>query len=155
MLQTSPPHTIPSFYLLFFQTLDPLICLWGASMDFLTPRTVLSSHIPNPPAPDPGHIMILQQRGGAMLNFAVISAVLLRYTYDLQIWKIVQAAFLIVDLALYYAAWQVLGAQGRLSPSTWRVEDWGSVGITVVAGAVRVAFLMGVGLGKGKNGKRA
>jgi hypothetical protein len=154
MLKTSPNTTIPAFYLVFFQIIDPLICLWGASMDFFTPNVVLSSHVPNPNA-DMGHVMILQQRGGAMLNFGFISAVLLRYTYDLQIWKIVQIALFIVDLAVYYAAYQVLGAQGRLSPKTWRAEDWGSVGITVVAGAVRIAFMMGVGLKKGRSGKSA
>jgi hypothetical protein len=37
-----------------------------------------------------------------MLNFAVFSDVLLRYTYDPEISKIVQSAVFIVDLALYY-----------------------------------------------------
>lgn len=138
---------------MFFQWVDPIICIWGASMDFLTPTTVLSSHVPSPDV-DIGHIMILQQRGGAMLNFAVISAVLLRYTYDPRIWKIVQSAFFVVDLALYYAAYQVLRAQGRLNPTKWRWEDWGSMVISVVSGAARVAFLMGVGLEKGKKGKK-
>ena len=157
MLVTSPKTTIPSFYLIFFQWIDPVICIWSASMDFLTPATVLSSHVPNPHV-DIGHTMIMQQRGGAMLNFAVISAALLRYTYDAQIWRIVQSAFFIVDLSLYYAAYQVLGAQGRLDPTKWRWEDWGSVVISAVAGAARVAFLMGVGLEKGmkkRNGKKA
>jgi hypothetical protein len=87
------------------------------------PTTVLNSHVPNPHV-DIGHTMILHQRGGAMLNLAVISVVLLCYTYDPQIWRIVQSAFLIVDLALYCVAYQVLGAQGRLKPTKWRWEDW-------------------------------
>jgi hypothetical protein len=147
MPSNTSPTTIPLFYRIFFQFIDPAICIWGASMDFFIPTVVLSSHIPNLSA-DIGHTMVLKQRGGAMLNFAVISALLLRYTYDLKIWNIVQVAFFIVDLALYWATYEVLSVQGRLSPGTWRAEDWGSIGITAVAGATRAAFLMGVGFGR-------
>lgn len=91
-----------------------------------------------------------------MLNFAIISAFLFRYTYDLKIWSIVQVAFFTVDLALYWAIYEVLSVQGRLRPGTWRAEDRGSIGIKVVAGATRAAFLMGVGFRKSKGkGKRS
>lgn len=83
-----------------------------------------------------------------MLNFGIVSAVLLRYTDDVNVWAIVQVACFVVDLAYYWSVWRVLGSQGRLSPLLWRAEDWGSVGITAVAGAVRLAFLMGVGFDK-------
>ena len=79
------------------------------------------------------------------MNFGIVSAALLRYTDDVNVWRIVQVACLVVDLAYYWSVWRVLGAQGRLSVTTWRSEDWGSVGITAVAGIVRTAFLMGVG----------
>lgn len=98
--------------------------------------------------------MILTQRGGGMLDFGIVSAALLRYTDDVNVWRIVQVACLVVDLAYYWSVWRVLGAQGRLSVATWRPEDWGSVGITAVAGMVRTAFLMGLGFensrGRGK-----
>ena len=139
---------IPAFYRIFFTYIDPIICLWGASMDFFLPTLVLSSHIPSPPTPDQGHIMILKQRGGGMLNFGIVSAVLLRYTDDVNVWKIVQVACFVVDLAYYWSVWEVLGNQGRLNVATWRSEDWGSVVITGFAGAARLAFMMGVGFGK-------
>ncbi|KAF2474858.1 uncharacterized protein BDR25DRAFT_301467 [Lindgomyces ingoldianus] len=135
------------FYRLFFTYLDPLICIWGAYMDFFDPALVLSSHVPNV-SPDIGHAMILKQRGGGMLNFGFISAVLLRYSTDLQVWRIVQFADLIVDVAYFWAVWEGLGAQGRLDLGTWRAEDWGSLGITGCATAVRMAFLMEVGFGR-------
>jgi hypothetical protein len=115
-------------------------------MDFFMPAVVLSSHIPAP-APDIGHAMILKQRGGGMLNFGIISAVLLRYTNDTNVWRIVQLSCFVVDLAYYWAVWEVLAKQGRLSVGTWRAEDWGSVVITAFAGLVRLAFLAGVGFG--------
>lgn len=115
------------------------------------PTTVLSSHIPSP-TPDIGHAMILKQRGGGMLNFGIISAVLLRYTPDMNVWRIVQLSCFVVDLAYYWAVWEVLAKQGRLNVGTWRAEDWGSIGITVFAGLVRLAFLARVGFGElGRN----
>jgi hypothetical protein len=136
---------IPSFFRLFFTWLDPIICIWGAYMDFFDPTLVLSSHIPHPTA-DLGHAMILKQRGGGMLNFGFISAVLLRYTNDIKIWRIVQVSLLIVDFACFWAIWDVLGVQQRLSPSSWRAEDWGSIVITGTATLTRVLFLLGVGV---------
>ena len=116
-------------------------------MDFFDPRLVLSSHIPNP-MPNIGDAMILKQRGGGMLNFGFISAVLLRYTYDLKIWSIVQIADFIVDVAYFWAVYDALNAQRRLDVGTWRKEDWGSVVITGTAGVVRMAFLARLGFKK-------
>ena len=154
MAPTATSSSIPLFYRIFFTWLDPIICICGAYMDFFIPGLVLSSHIPNH-TPDIGHSMILKQRGGGMLNFGFMSAVLLRYTYDIKIWDIVQIANFIVDVAYFWAVYEVLSVQGRLSASTWRAEDWGSVVITGTAGAVRLAFLARVGFKKGrKNGSK-
>jgi hypothetical protein len=145
MPQTQPSsRAIPSFYRIFFTFIDPIICIWGAYMDFFDPRMVLSSHILDD-TPDVGHIMILKQRGGGMLNFGFISAVLLRYTTDIKIWHIVEIANLIVDFAYFPAVFGALRAQGRLDPEVWRAEDWGSLIITWTATVVRLAFLARVG----------
>ncbi|CAN9367452.1 unnamed protein product [Alternaria alternata] len=138
---TSP--SIPAFYRIFFTYVDPIICAWGAIMDFFMPTTVLSSHIPSP-TPDIGHVMILKQRGGGMLNFGIISA-------DMNVWRIVQLSCFVVDLAYYWAVWEVLAKQKRLDMGTWRAEDWGSIGITAFAGLVRLAFLARVEFGEAKN----
>jgi hypothetical protein len=149
---------VPLFYRIFFTYLDPLICVWGAYMDFFDPALVLSSHIPNH-IPDIGHSMILKQRGGGMLNFGFLSFFLLRYTQDLAIWRLVQIADLIVDFAYFWAVYEALASQGRLGAASWRVEDWAAIGITGAATLTRLAFLAGVGLvkgkGKGKGVKKA
>jgi len=155
-----PSSRYPSFYRIFFTWLDPIICAFGAYIDFFDPTLVLSSHIPNLPA-DVGHTMILRQRGGCMLYFGLLSAVLLRYTRDPVVWQIVQASCLLVDFTYFWGAFGALGEQGRLGVGMWRAEDWGAVGITGVATVTRVAYLLGVGMGSGgktgkngKNGKR-
>lgn len=145
MSQSTPPaRGIPVFYRLFFTWLDPIICLWGAYLDFFAPRTVLSSHILND-TPDIGHIMILKQRGGNMLNFGFISAFLLRYTSDLKIWHIIEIGLLITDFAYFPAVFGAMNAQHRVLPETWRGEDWGSLVVTGFATLVRLAFCARVG----------
>ncbi|KAL1646705.1 hypothetical protein SLS61_007780 [Didymella pomorum] len=145
MSQSTPPaRGIPVFYRLFFTWLDPIICLWGAYLDFFAPRTVLSSHILND-TPDIGHIMILKQRGGNMLNFGFISAFLLRYTSDLKIWHIIEIGLLITDFAYFPAVFGAMNAQHRVLPETWRAEDWGSLVVTGFATLVRLAFCARVG----------
>lgn len=150
------PH-VPFYYRLFFTYLDPIICVWGAYMDFFTPTVVLSSHIPDPAPADIGHVMILKQRGGAMLNFAIMSAVLLRYTSDIKIWNIAQAAFLMVDITYFWSVYDVLQSQGRIGWESWRGEDCGSLVIVTAATMTRLAFLAKVAFEKGKGkaqGKR-
>ncbi|KAJ4983097.1 rhamnogalacturonate lyase [Stagonosporopsis vannaccii] len=135
---------ILSFYRFFFTTIDPVLALWATYLDIFAPTTVLSSHIPSP-SPDTGHTMILTQRAGHMLNCFVLSAILLRYTSDIKIWHIVELGLLVTDFAYGVAVWRALGAQGRLWPEEWRVEDWGSVGVTGVVTLVRLAFLARAG----------
>lgn len=146
-------RAIPSFYRIFFTWIDPIICLWGAYLDFFTPRTVLSSHILDD-TPDIGHIMILKQRGGNMLNFGFISAFLLRYTSDPKIWHIVEIGLLITDFAYFPAVFGALRAQGRVLPETWRAEDWGSLVVTAVATLVRLAFCARIGFAEEEDRER-
>lgn len=142
-VQTSSQH-IPPFYRIFFTIIDPIICVWGAYMDFFDPQMVLSSHI-LANTPDIGHIMILKQRGGSMLGWGFISAFLLRYTQDIKIWHIVEIAILLVDFAYFPAVFGALNAQMRVLPETWRAEDWGSLIVTGTATLVRLAFLARLG----------
>lgn len=120
-------------------------------MDFLTPAFVSNAFLPEEMTPwNSMFSFTLQQLGGALLMLAVIDIVLLRYTMDLGIWKIIQGAVLVYDLSLLYSNYDALGMQGRLSLQALRFEDWGSIIITAQAAVVRSAFLLGVGLGKGQ-----
>ncbi|KAK5171947.1 uncharacterized protein LTR77_003584 [Saxophila tyrrhenica] len=148
---------IPSFYRFYFRWSDPAICLWGAYMDFITPAFVLNAFVPSTIAPhNPLFDFTLQQLGGALLMLAFIDVVLLRYTNDIKVWKILQAAVLIYDLSLLYSNLDALGQQVRLSWGKLRWEDVGGIAITAQAVVVRTAFLLGVGLAEGgKKGKRS
>ena len=144
---------IPAFYRLYFHWSDPAICLWGAYMDFFTPAFVSNAFLPKEQQPwNPMFNFTLQQLGGALLMLAVIDILLLRYTEDVGVWKILQAAVLVYDLSLLYSNYDALGMQGRLSLEGLRWEDWGGIFISAQAAVVRTAFLLGVGLGKEEKG---
>lgn len=98
------PSRIPAFYRFYFRWSDPAICLWGAYMDFVTPAFVSNAFLPSSQQPwNPMFNFTLQQLGGALLMLAVIDIMLLRYTEDVGVWKILQAAVLVYDLSLLYS----------------------------------------------------
>lgn len=124
-------------------------------MDYNTQQVVANAFVPSSIAPwNPYFNFTLQQLGGALLMLAFIDTVLLRYTEDVNVWKIIQAAVLIYDGSLLYSNYYALKQQGRLSLGALRVEDWGAIAITAQAVVVRVAFLVGVGLKSMSKGKK-
>jgi hypothetical protein len=138
---------VPGVYRFFFTWFDPVVAFAGAYMDFFAPDTVMNSLIPNY-LHDPHHMFVFQQMGGGMLSISFLSAVLLRYSTDLGVWKCLQASVLIVDIATLYSCWDALKGQGRLQLGALRGEDWGTIGLTTFVTVLRVAFLAGFGFKK-------
>lgn len=97
------PSHIPAFYRFYFRWSDPLICLWGAYIDFFNPAFLSNAFLPSSQQPwNPAFNFTLQQLGGALLMLAIIDVVMLRYTEDVGVWKILQGAVLVYDLSLLY-----------------------------------------------------
>jgi len=149
------PRTIPTFYRVFFIYLDPVMSLWAAYACFADPDLLLDSYVPKTiSVRNPLHDALFHQLGGAFFYIAMSQAVLLSYTNDVNIWKIVHGGLLGWDLAILYGIWNGLSVQGRLDPGVWRMEDWITVGSTLVIGLARAAVVAGIGLRKiGDNGK--
>ncbi|KAK6215734.1 hypothetical protein QIS74_08753 [Colletotrichum tabaci] len=169
------PSPIPKPYVILFTLLDPLIALWGASLFLLAPATVTSSYLPANPVPaaafDPAtshpaaaaaaatapsksySLPLHAQIAGHLLSNAILSLLLPRAAPDnLAVWRLYQLSLLLVDIFLLYGTFASYALQGRLNPlATWRVEDWGAVGITSLAALARTAFLSGVGFPKQRN----
>lgn len=115
-------------------------------MNLFTPDKVLDAYIPSTLSRrDPAHFMLFQQLAANLLMVAFLSVVLLRYTADVKVWKILQASILLVDLALLYSQWDAIGKQGRLSLDGMRAEDWGCAAITGTVVLVRLLFLAEIG----------
>lgn len=135
---------MPAFYRIWFTWVDPIIAGHAVYMDFFTPDTVLNAFIPDSPR-NPAHDMLFHQMGGGMLHIAFVSAVLLRYTSDVKVWRIVQGGILLVDLVGLGSLWHTLGRQGRRHPAGWRFEDWACVVILGFVTLLRLSFLAGLG----------
>lgn len=148
---------VPGFYHFFFTWFDPIVSFSGAITDFVNQDFVVNSLVPkalrNEESVNPNYKFIFQQAGGGMFAVAFLSGALLRATNDLKVWKYVQAAILIIDIAGLYSIWDALKSQDRLQLSTWRGEDWGCVGLTSFVTVLRVAFLVEAGFKKARMGK--
>ena len=147
--QNPPP--IPSFYRIFFTSIDPLIALSGAYLSLFDPETILASSFPRShhlSVPSPSHAVLLDQAAGAFLMMAFLMIFMLRTTNDMSIWKLFEFAILITDGTLFFSLGKALATQGRLGIGMLRWEEWGTVGITGFVTVMRIAFLMELGFQK-------
>lgn len=115
----SPPHppttAIPSFYRIWFTTIDPLVCLATSLTCFWDPDLGLTSVVPaSLSTRNPYQDFLFHQTGALYLLLAVVLGVLLRHAAaDLAAWRIVQAAVLAVDLILLWSQYYSQRQQGR------------------------------------------
>ncbi|KAH8902288.1 hypothetical protein BR93DRAFT_972682 [Coniochaeta sp. PMI_546] len=138
---------MPAIYRLAFQWYEPISCLIGFWINTFNLGLGLRILVPGCiSARDPAHDVLSNLLGGAMFCFAVLQGALLRYTDDTNVWKIVNGGFLSWDICLLYGSYTMLVSQGRLYPSSWRLEDWSSMGLTASVGLLRALFVLGVGL---------
>lgn len=86
-----------------------------------------------------------------MLLIGVLHGGLLRYTTDLNVWKIVNFAVLLLDLSLLAGVGDGLAKRGVTSLEGVTSEDWANISITSFVTAVRVAFIAGVGIKRDKH----
>jgi hypothetical protein len=140
---------IYTFVLLWF---EPIAALFGAAvlhfdatafLRSMNPRTIFNNE----------HQVIYSQLGATYFLFAFNELVLLRLAARrlrradaLLVWKTVLTGILICDAIHLYGSWEALGSDVFWNPKTWRWEDWVNLGSLWGQGAVRVAFILGIGL---------
>ncbi|KAL2812788.1 hypothetical protein BDW59DRAFT_155112 [Aspergillus cavernicola] len=142
---------IPLFYRLVLLWYEPIGSGFGCYMNLAAKDMYLNSFIPTSLAVrDPTHNMIFNQLGAGYFFVATSQAILLRYTNDMNVWKILNGCLLGWDFILLYSLWDGLSAQGRLDPGTWRSEDLSAIVPTIFMTVVRAAIVAGIGLGGSK-----
>ncbi|KAM3471446.1 hypothetical protein MY5147_005812 [Beauveria neobassiana] len=144
---------VPGFYSFFFKNLDPLVALWGVYLSFVDPDAAVKASAPASTY-DPSQVFLFHQTSGLALAVAVVSAVLPRYTQDLGVWRILQFALILSDIAGLSGIYNSLANQGRLSPTAWTSDDKGLAGSYLVLTVVRALFLLGVGFEKPASAKK-
>ena len=96
---------------------------------------------------NPDHDFLIYQSALLYGFIALLSTVLLRYTRDLGVWRILQGAILVVDISIVLALFATLEHQGRLwDTGLWRQTDWTNLVGTFVVIVIRVLFLASVGV---------
>lgn len=145
-----PPSPIPLPYRLLFLYIEPFSALLGTYINLVSPPTYLLSLSPTATTSTYSSLTypIYAQLAGHLLLFAWLQAVLLRSTNDLKVWKTVLAGMVLCDLLHLWGSAQVLGWSGFVNPTTWRWEEWVNFVMLYGPGGMRIAFCMGVGLGK-------
>jgi hypothetical protein len=151
---------IPTFYRIFFPTIDPIVASTGVIGNLFLPGDILKSYNPRailPPALETE--VLLQSSAGFLAGTMVLQIFLLRMRpHDIGVWKALQASIAVVDAAILGSVFRALDKQDRLALKDWRGLDWINVGVTGTVLAIRLAFCLGVGLGGRKGigkGKRS
>jgi len=153
----SPPaFRLPAIYALFFLTIEPISALVGAYFahyqqhDYLS-MTHASSHQVHQTIPLSTSIA-LSQLANLYLLFALNEGLVLRSTSDLRVWRTVLLGLLIADFGHLYSV-KALGGELYWRFWEWNAMAWGNVGFVYVGACMRMAFLGGVGLGRGRSVK--
>jgi len=142
---------IPLVYRILLLYIEPLFALNGAYLLMRKPEVYLHTFSANL-AYAPSTQIIFDQLGAVYMLFAFNQAVVLRVAKDIRVWKAIILGILMCDSVHAWTGFKVMAADGNMNPVGWRPEDWVAILALFVPGAIRVAFLCGVGIGKGKGG---
>ena len=150
--------TIPSFYRVWFTTIDPLLALMGVLGRVFAPESILEAYSPSyvsPPTIETS--LLLDATAGFYAGMMYLQLVLLRTkATDLAVWRHVLASFLLVNLSVLVGLAKALVARQATDWRAWRAEEWTSLGITAGEAIIKTAFLLGIGIReRGKGEKEA
>lgn len=148
--KSTAAHTLPLPYRLFFLVIEPISALVGAYYAHFRKADYLAlTHPPTAPpsnAIPAGTSIVLSQLANLYLLFALNEALVLRSTSDLFVWKTVLFVLLLADLGHLYSV-AALGGRVYWDVASWNAIDWGNVPFVYLGASMRLAFLLGVGLG--------
>lgn len=151
---------LPFSYRLFFLFIEPVSALVGAYYAHLDQRTYLEltdatssptgAGVEGGSAVPRGTTIVLSQLANLYLFFALNEALVLRSTGDLRVWRTVLSLLLLADFGHLWTV-RPLGWSVYWRVDTWNAIDWGNVPFVYFGASMRIAFLLGVGLGRGSD----
>ncbi|KAF2098523.1 hypothetical protein NA57DRAFT_75763 [Rhizodiscina lignyota] len=140
---------IPFIYRLTFHYIEPIAaCLGGLSILF-APLATLEGQTPNllQYYSAPLRPLTLQIAGGWFL-LSFNDAVILRYTNDRNIWRMVLTAGLISDALYITSIWMDLGNARFFNPMLWDAASGFTIVSTILPQLAKITFLLGIGTGE-------
>lgn len=102
---------------------------------------------------NPSQAFLLHHLAALYAFVAIILGGLLRTSKDIQVWRVVITAVLVVDIAMLASDYSSLKQQDRLSLGAMRSADWSNILFTGLVTAIRIFFLAGVGVQNVKSKK--
>lgn len=154
---------LPRAYQVFFLVIEPLAALVGAVYaHFFQTAYLTMTHAASFPSRASsvtsgagevplGTSVVMSQLANLYLLFTLNEALVLRSTGDLRVWKTLLFVLLVADLGHLYSL-KALGGAVYWDVPRWNAIDWGNVPFVYAGASMRIAFLMGVGLG-GRGGR--
>lgn len=167
-------HPIPFAYRLPLLYIEPLLALNGAAMLLFSPTTFLSTMTPrhdsSPASASASAALFSSLSSSASSAVDALSAVrvltdqlaimqvvfafnlgiVLRATRDRTVWRLLCAGMLLSDALHVAASMRELAREGTLGPSCWRPADCVNFAILGGVGLVRLAVVLGIGMGSGE-----
>ncbi|KAM5545814.1 hypothetical protein V8D89_000852 [Ganoderma adspersum] len=147
---------IPTFYRVVFRIIDPFFCILGVTTHLFTKNDVVAGLSPSalvPPAPETALLLDFLLGFFAMLGCLQVGLLRAR-PHDVAVWKALQGSTLVLDVIMTAATARKLVLEGRTDPSVWLGGEWQNLAGNAAIGAVRAAFVLGIGMG-GEKGKTA
>ncbi|KAF4436163.1 hypothetical protein F53441_13307 [Fusarium austroafricanum] len=136
---------IHPIYSLWFLWVDPILTLAGMYGNFIDHNLAMEAFFVNYPPTDHFRVFIYQI-GGMGTSYLLLQILLLRYTHDIIIWKMVQLAILPADFTMFTAIYIGMRISGNLALADWRPVDWASIVITGICTVLRITFVLGIGV---------
>ena len=143
---------IPLVYRLFFLWIEPFSTAVGAYYAHFDQKHYLQwtySTVTAPVVTVPTvSSIVLTQLANLYFVFAFNEALVLRATNDRKVWRAFLLGLLIADFGHLYSV-HLAGMEVYWRFWEWNAMYWGNVGFVYVGACMRMAFLLGVGLGVG------
>jgi hypothetical protein len=154
----------PSIYRLFFLWIEPFSTIVGAYYAHFLPATylrlthALSAPLSAASSSDASLLplstrVVLSQLANLYFLFTLNEALVLRSTRDIRVWRTLLFGLLVADVGHLYSVYP-LGPAIYWSFWKWNAIDWGNIAFVYCGAAMRISFLMGLGLSGGDSGPR-
>lgn len=136
-------------YRFFFQKLDPLIMLWSGYVN-LRNGSFSSSLFFNNSSTQHRDAFVLEQMFALMTTVAAMTAMMLHYTDDIKVWRMIQVVLLVWNFVCLNDTTFAVRLTGPLERVSRGVDCVYCVEVCTILIIVRLCFLMGVGIWRPK-----
>lgn len=147
-------QNVPLLYRLIFLYVDPLLSVTGIIFPLLKPSFFMTSLAPRTTSDiyHPRTEVVYANIAGLYFFVTFVLAIVPRISLDLKVWKTLILGIVFCDLIMLYGNARHMGWDLFTQPWLWNTMEWTNNGILVGLGVIRIAFLMGAGIGTKEKG---